>query len=318
VIAGAVGETFLSVGWWLATVVALDLVSLALLRRALHLGLVEEAAEVEIGPAITCANCGATTARHTFCGNCGIALKALPKDRAGSRGEAGGRLQASGARAHRHWLAAFTAGALAVAALAVIVAVVAAPAARQPVCRPGVPCGAPPALPKALRRATPSTFPGYTAWTSPALGFSLRFPSQLWTIAQQGADGVQLETPDGSGVLIIVGAPQSQASPQALLNAEASNLSGQTLGFATDTATSDQVLGPGVGLRPGVGGVFGAAISSPQAPQTPVTIAIESAGDGNVSIAAVTISPANDPLTQAGIYSQADDTIDSIQWAGGP
>ena len=30
-----------------------------------------------------CANCGATTARHTFCGNCGISLHALPKRRDG-------------------------------------------------------------------------------------------------------------------------------------------------------------------------------------------------------------------------------------------
>jgi ribosomal protein L32 len=316
VIAGAVGETFLPVGWWLATVVALDLAGLALLRRALHLGLVEEAAEAEIGPPITCANCGATTARHTFCGNCGIALKALPKDRAGSLGEAGGRLHASGERAHRRWLVAFAAGALAIAALGVLVAVVAAPATRQPVCTPGVPCGAPPALPKAVRRATLSTFPGYTVWTSPGLGFSLRYSSQIWSVAQQGAAGVQLETPGGSGVLVIIGAPQSQASPRALLNAEASNLSGQMLGFTTDSATADQLLGPGVGLRPGVGAVFGAAISDPQAPQTPVTVAAQSAGDGNVSIAAVVITAANDPQTQAAVYSQADDIIDSIEWAG--
>jgi len=51
------------------------------LRRTLHVALLEEAADIEIGPAFTCANCGATTLRHTFCGNCGISLRAMPKVR---------------------------------------------------------------------------------------------------------------------------------------------------------------------------------------------------------------------------------------------
>jgi hypothetical protein len=67
-----------------AVQLGLAAVALVWLRRTLHLGLLEEAFEMEIGDAITCANCGATTARHTFCGNCGIALHALPK-RAGKR-----------------------------------------------------------------------------------------------------------------------------------------------------------------------------------------------------------------------------------------
>jgi len=56
-------------------------ISLVWLRRTLHLGLLEEAYEMEIGGFITCANCGTLTRRHTFCANCGIALHALPKAR---------------------------------------------------------------------------------------------------------------------------------------------------------------------------------------------------------------------------------------------
>jgi hypothetical protein len=68
-------------GLFLDVAVRLGLAAIALiwLRRTLHLGLLEEAFEIEIGEPITCANCGATTPRHTFCGNCGIALHALPK-----------------------------------------------------------------------------------------------------------------------------------------------------------------------------------------------------------------------------------------------
>lgn len=79
VMGGAVGETFLPAGGWLGWLVAFDLVVIVLLRRAIHVGLLEESLEIPIGPELTCANCGARTARHTFCSNCGISLQALPK-----------------------------------------------------------------------------------------------------------------------------------------------------------------------------------------------------------------------------------------------
>jgi hypothetical protein len=60
---------------------ALAAVALLWLRRTLHLGLLQEAFEIEIGDEITCANCGKATRRHTFCGSCGISLHALPKGR---------------------------------------------------------------------------------------------------------------------------------------------------------------------------------------------------------------------------------------------
>ena len=49
------------------------------LRSVIHLGLMQEAHEVEIGPALGCPNCGQQTPHHTFCGNCGISLAALPR-----------------------------------------------------------------------------------------------------------------------------------------------------------------------------------------------------------------------------------------------
>ena len=61
---------------------ALAAVALLWLRRTLHLGLLQEAFEIEIGDEIVCANCGVATRRHTFCGNCGISLHALPKGQA--------------------------------------------------------------------------------------------------------------------------------------------------------------------------------------------------------------------------------------------
>ena len=51
------------------------------LRVTLHVGLLDEAYEVDIGAPILCANCGQMTDQHTFCGQCGVALHALPKRR---------------------------------------------------------------------------------------------------------------------------------------------------------------------------------------------------------------------------------------------
>ena len=65
-------------------------VGLVWLRRAIHLGLLQEAREVTGGGPIACSNCGRSTPRHTFCGHCGIALRALPGrpgDRAATRAE---------------------------------------------------------------------------------------------------------------------------------------------------------------------------------------------------------------------------------------
>jgi hypothetical protein len=77
----AVGEVFLPAGGWLGWLVAFDLLVIVLLRRAIHVGLLEEALEIPIGPKFECANCGGMTWRHTFCGLCGISLQALPKSR---------------------------------------------------------------------------------------------------------------------------------------------------------------------------------------------------------------------------------------------
>jgi hypothetical protein len=85
VVLGSVGQPLLPVGWWLASLIVLDLVALLWLRRTIHLGLLEEASEVEIGPEIECPNCGARTAKHSFCSNCGVALQALPRRPEGER-----------------------------------------------------------------------------------------------------------------------------------------------------------------------------------------------------------------------------------------
>jgi ribosomal protein L32 len=55
-------------------------VALYWLRLTIHLGLRQEAAEIEIGPEVDCPNCGRATPSHAFCGRCGINLRALPRN----------------------------------------------------------------------------------------------------------------------------------------------------------------------------------------------------------------------------------------------
>lgn len=53
-------------------------VALLWLRQALHLGLLQESREVNVERDMRCPNCGLMTPEHSFCGNCGISLRALP------------------------------------------------------------------------------------------------------------------------------------------------------------------------------------------------------------------------------------------------
>jgi hypothetical protein len=65
----------------LVCLVALAAVAILMLRVIIHFGLLEEASEISIGPDVFCANCRQPTPHHTFCGWCGVALRALPKGR---------------------------------------------------------------------------------------------------------------------------------------------------------------------------------------------------------------------------------------------
>ncbi len=66
-----------------ATFVLALIAALALLwlRTTLHLGLQQESREIAVTRSIVCPNCGHSTPEHTFCGHCGIALRALPHSR---------------------------------------------------------------------------------------------------------------------------------------------------------------------------------------------------------------------------------------------
>jgi hypothetical protein len=314
VVTGAVGETFLPAGAWLAWLVALDLLGLVLLRQAIHVGLLEEAQDREIGPEVRCANCGAMTATHTFCNNCGISLKALPKvPDAAARGSFPGRLTP----AEGHWSGArrllpYAAGLALVGGIAVAIGALTAPPGPKARCRPHVPCGAPPIFPQFV-----TTLPGYTPWQSSAFGFWLRYNGAHWSVPSGGSapDHVVLED-SGSGSLVIVhGASSSSASPAEEIGAEVNSLRSNLLGFTSDTNPDDQVLGTNVGFVPGPGGVYTGTIATSQGPQAPVAVAVVAAAQRGVTISVEVLALGGDPNVKAFVYDQADDIINSIKWS---
>jgi hypothetical protein len=90
VVGAALVQLYLTEWAQLAALAGIALVALVWLRQVIHLGLLEEAKEIEIGAPVRCANCGHMTPNHTFCVNCGIALRALPKQLRPSRPAAAG------------------------------------------------------------------------------------------------------------------------------------------------------------------------------------------------------------------------------------
>ncbi len=314
VVAGAVAETVFPVGLWLAMLVVLDAVALVLLRAAIHVGLLEEAGEQPIGAAIRCLNCRQMTPRHTFCANCGVALRALPHgrdDEQAGRHASEGRLGRAGAGARR-WAGGVLVVTVA-AVLAATAAVIVAPGPPRARCPRGGQCGAPPSVP----RAVTGLLPGYSGWRSPGLGYSLRYLTGQWTVARQSASEVVLQASDGVGQIAVAGAPASAPGEIAeLLSDRRSALAASLLGLAPDSAAEHQILGPNLGLVSGVAAVYRATTDLPQAPGTPVSVVLLGARAGAIALVASVISPANDPGEQSVIFSEADDVLNSITYPG--
>ena len=88
-VAAALARTGLSLIPESIVLLAIAAVTLLWLRRALHLGLIEELHELEEAPEVRCPNCGRGTPAIGFCGNCGISLRALPRARRGGPGPLG-------------------------------------------------------------------------------------------------------------------------------------------------------------------------------------------------------------------------------------
>jgi hypothetical protein len=197
-VGAALAELYLKQWWTLAVTALAAALGLLWLRRLIHLGLREEAAEREIGSLIECPSCHGPTPAHTFCGHCGGALHALPKARAAHADEAPRQARIGGGVK----IAVFSALAGAAIGLAAIAIALSRPGSTTPACRPGVPCAAPPSSPVAAPHLVAGVFHSGTAWTS-GRGVGLRYGSE-WHLVREAANGLVLQVQAKSGLYVVV------------------------------------------------------------------------------------------------------------------
>jgi hypothetical protein len=305
-VAAAAGQRWLAVGAWFATLLVLDAIALVWLRLMLQLGLREEAADREIGPDMTCPNCGQPTPQHTFCANCGVALRALPKRRGEPRTAAAPRPSPTrlGIRGRVLGFAAF----IAALAIALVLIRTMTPAKAEPRCGGSTQCGQPPQLPAPLRNET--------VWRSTAFGFQLEFAPAQWRVSREGSAGVELASRVAPVDLVIRGA--GPAPPRALVGAEVSDLRGNVLGLASDPAAVNRILGPAIGYRYGAGSAYVGAIDSPQGVQDQALLTVSAASTNRLGIVVTTLTTETRAALRRQIYGLADSVINSVTWPGQP
>jgi hypothetical protein len=78
--------------------------------------------------------------------------------------------------------------------------------------------------------------------------------------------------------------PAGQATPKQLLERRIDDLRDDVLGLTEDTNPDAVLLGPSVGYRRGVGGVFGGNVDTPQGPGDPLTVVVMAATDGKATV----------------------------------
>ncbi len=166
-----------------------------------------------------------------------------------------------------------------------------APAAPKSDC-PKPPCGQPPEPPKGP--LAPALVAG-TKFTSPGTGYELEFDPQLWAITDQNRTDVELQV-QSSRVSVIVqvrAQPAGQANPEDALNARLDDLGGDILGLAKVTKPSEELLGPAVGYRRGVGEALSGVTDTPQGPGSPVAVIVTAATDGTTTVTFTLITDAS-------------------------
>jgi hypothetical protein len=304
-IAAAAGQRWLPVGAWFATLLVLDVVALIWLRLMIQLGLEEESKEVQLGPDVRCPNCGSLTPHHTFCAECGVSLRALPKQT--GQVATPGQVAAPGQTrlVTRSRVLAFAAFIVILGISAGVISAV-APAQQRARCQGPGQCGIPPQLPAPLRTQA--------VWRSSRFGFALEYAPAEWRIQNQGPAGVELVSRVAPVDLVVEGGNSS--SPRALLEAKVSDLRSRLLGFARDPAAADTILGSAVGYRNGAGGAYVGAIDTPQGVSDQVLVSVLSASSNNVGVVATTVTDETSPSLRRQVYLLADDVLNSVTWPG--
>jgi hypothetical protein len=320
IVGASVVELYIGPWWSLTVISVLATVALIALRRVIHLGLREEAAEVEIGPPARCANCGRETPTHTFCAHCGVALRALPK-----AGRSATERRSSSRLARPVALAAFGVAAAAAVGVAAAVILVTRPGAVRPPCERGRPCGAPPQAPGTPRPQPRATGGGYVTgarWTS-SIGPSLRYNPRWWRVLQRGARTLELQLAASPTVLVrVVTVPTAATTPIILLDHELRAAGGRYLGLAADGSQSHLLLEPMVGYVHGIGGAYRATSNIPPSPSKRVELMFQVATRGPATALVRAVTDDAPHRARAGVatpfpaFWYADALLETFEWRG--
>jgi hypothetical protein len=309
----AAGLAPLYLGHWttLAVTFVLSVAALVWLRWLTELGLREEAAEKPIGPPVTCPSCHQETAVHTFCGHCGINLRALPKEGAQGKLRPGVKLAVFGG------LAAAAVG------IAAIVIAISRPAPPKPACQPGVPCAAPPTSPVAFPHAVAGVFTDGTPWTSD-LGPGIHYP-KFWHLIRSDKRTLVLQATGKTEfvVAMFLVEPSSRTPAQALSDMLAGDKkTASFLGVSGDGSAKDVILSPELGYVHGVAGVYRATVDQPPSPSEQVEIALEAARHGGATVVVQAItnqsqqgSSASSPYPD---FQVVDSLLSTFSWGAPP
>ena len=216
------------------------------------------------------------------------------------RGLSGGHLRS------RRLLVWFVIGFGSIVALSAGASALAAPSAPAQ-CQPYRPCGSPPPRHRLIDAQV---------WRSSRYGFTIEYPGDQASIAEQGDAGLILQTklPDGStGAILIEAAPTGPGSPLQAIAVQLHSLQGVSQ-LAVDGNPADQLLGAGVGYRPGVGATYSGDFNAPQGVGQPASLAIEAATDGGLTVTGTVVAPSRDAGAQSYMYQLADQIINGVRW----
>jgi hypothetical protein len=308
-VGASVAELYL--GHWtvLTLTAALAVLALVWLRWTLQLGLRQQAEDRAVGSPIECPSCGHQTPLHTFCGNCGVALHALPKQGAphSQRPPRRARLR-PGVK-----LAVFGALAAGAVGIAAIVIATTRPSSTSPECKPGVPCASPPLTPIALPHVASAVFQSGVPWTSD-LGPGLHYPKGFKVVTSSKRSLV-VKGESSSGLFVIIGVyvvPSSRTPAQAMRAQLSSEQGGLFLGVDADNSAKHVILSPEIGYTHGIAAMYHATVDQPPSPSEQVEIAFMAARQGAATVVVEGITNQGDQTGSGSSPFPALGAVDSI------
>lgn len=161
-----------------------------------------------------------------------------------------------------------------------------------------------------------------TVWRSEELGFQFEYDDEEWSVREEDGRGVTLEHTQADILVVVAGAPASEASPQDLFDDQLEDAEGRFVGLAEDTDSADQLYGPSLGYVDGVGGAYAGPVDTPQG-VVEVSVAVMAAGDGGVSAVAAILTGeqrSDDPAQPSPkdiLYGRVDSMLNTFQFPSG-